>query len=452
MQSVGQESDRDNSEVARQTDHSNQQEPIYVPEDRQRRLENKEALFILFTVGLMPSYMMPTPLRLVSQDCLGRWLGSFVGLIVLSGICNYVTLKILSKVADTKQMESYQEVAYNISNSNRGYIFLISSAKFIFMAVTVSLNIDYCASYIASLFQLMADHKTASQSYGIYVAGVTITAILLAIPYWMMRAKAVQQDRSKLRVPSYVFFVCFWLMFVVNLALLLAAVFHSSEMSKENWLYQQVLRNKSIPYDETATGDNDKHQCSSNQTVIGYVPALFYSNMFSLVFLQIKAKTKISQMKAEKDFIIGAGVVLMIFATAFVFYGVFLIGTLVTDNDSEVKRTLILGVFNAIETMPQAFVKRDGMTIFDMGYALTFMMMLAQAVVMLQFAREHLLIFVDEHVNQGLSKQLDWKNKGVDTNKKGKGRRGERSGNDRDQGGNGPRNPAGNVEAQSDAS
>ena len=127
-------------------------------------------------------------------------------------------------------MESYQEVAYNISNSNRGYIFLISSAKFIFMAVTVSLNINYCASYLSSLFLIMADDKSASQSYGIYVSGVCITALLLAVPYWMMRAKVVQQDRSKLSIPSCIFFVCFWLMFVVNLSLLLAAVFQPSDL------------------------------------------------------------------------------------------------------------------------------------------------------------------------------------------------------------------------------
>ena len=108
----------------------------------------------------------------------------------------------------------------------------------------------------------------------------------------------------------------------------------------------------------------------------------------------------------------------------------------------------MLGVFNAIETLPSAFLIRDQMNIFDTGYMLTFMMMLSQAVVMLQFAREHLLIFVDEHINQGLSKQLDWKNKGVDTNKKGKGRRG----NDRDMGGNGPRAQGGMHDTHSEAS
>ena len=74
---------------------------------------------------------------------------------------------------------------------------------------------------------------------------------------------------------------------------------------------------------------------------------------------------------------------MIIFATAFIFYSVFLVGTLATGDDSEVKRKLVLGVFNAIETMPSAFIKRDKMTIFDMGYALTFLMMLSQAVVML---------------------------------------------------------------------
>jgi len=50
---------------------------------------------------------------------------------------------------------------------------------------------------------------------------------------------------------------------------------------------------------------------------------------------------------------------------------------------------------------------------------------------MLQFAREHLLIFVDEHVNQKLSKMLDLKIRGMDTNKKNKQNR-NRGGGKRD--------------------
>ena len=83
-------------------------------------------------------------------------------------------------------MDSYQEVAYNISNSNRCYIFLISSAKFIFMAVTVSFNIDYCASYIASVV-LINNELSSGGRYGVYVAGVALTSVLLFVPYWKLR-------------------------------------------------------------------------------------------------------------------------------------------------------------------------------------------------------------------------------------------------------------------------
>mmetsp|Transcript_23700 Transcript_23700/g.29393 ORF Transcript_23700/g.29393 Transcript_23700/m.29393 type:complete len:136 (-) Transcript_23700:668-1075(-) len=135
--------------------------------------------------------------------------------------------------------------------------------------------------------------------------------------------------------------------------------------------------------------------------MIGYIPALFYSNMFSLVFLQIKAKTKISATKTEKDYKMGLAVVLTIFGSAFAFYVTFLIGVLTIDDGAVGmrKNKLLLGVFNAIQTLPSAFSQRTKMTIFDLGYILTFCMMLCQGIVMMQFAREHLLIFVDEHVN-----------------------------------------------------
>ena len=154
----------------------------------------------------MPSYTMPTSLEFIGRSCLIDWLFVFITLIVLAGLGNYVTLNILSQVASVKKMESYQEVAYNISNSNRGYIFLISSAKFIFMAVTVSLNIDYCASYLASLFLIGSDMEAAG-SYGIYVVGIVITTGILAFPYWKLRQH--NQRRSKLALPAYIFAGCF---------------------------------------------------------------------------------------------------------------------------------------------------------------------------------------------------------------------------------------------------
>ena len=38
--------------------------------------------------------------------------------------------------------------------------------------------------------------------------------------------------------------------------------------------------------------------------------------------------------------------------------------------------------------------------------------------VLLQIARENLITFVEEHINQKLSKTLDWKNRGMETKNK----------------------------------
>lgn len=166
----------------------------------------------MFSMAFMPSYILPAALKLIRKDCLINWLSVFIALIIIAGVCNFMTLKILSRVASVKQMDSYQEVAYNISNSNRGYIFLISSAKFIFMAVTVSFNIDYCASYLASLFIMSSDDLTSGQKYGFYVAGVIITALILVIPYWRLQPQdSFQHQREKLALPAYILSVCFCL-------------------------------------------------------------------------------------------------------------------------------------------------------------------------------------------------------------------------------------------------
>ena len=68
--------------------------------------------------------------------------------------------------------------------------------------------------------------------------------------------------------------------------------------------------------------------------------------------------------------------------------------------------------------MPDPFSQSRGqVTYFDVGYILTCIMMICQAIVFLQIARENLIIFVEEHVNQKLSKNLDWKNRGMETKK-----------------------------------
>ena len=86
---------------------------------------------------------------------------------------------------------------------------------------------------------------------------------------------------------------------------------------KEDWTVGPVIY---------AANDTDT-RCSSNQIVIGYIPALFYSNMFSLAFLEVKSKTKLSQKKTEKDFKVGLTVVITIALAYILMYLPILIGS-----------------------------------------------------------------------------------------------------------------------------
>ena len=57
-----------------------------------------------------------------------------------------------------------------------------------------------------------------------------------------------------------------------------------------------------------------------NNSLVGYVPALFYANMFTLYFLEIKERTKGGKTKAEEDEKIGFRVILTIFLYYIIIY------------------------------------------------------------------------------------------------------------------------------------
>ena len=86
-------------------------------------------------------------------------------------------------------MDSYQEVAYNISNSNRGYIFLISVAKFIFLTITVAFAVSYCATYLTylSLLGRIGDMPNSAQIWGIYFSYVILVGSVLFVPFYKTR-------------------------------------------------------------------------------------------------------------------------------------------------------------------------------------------------------------------------------------------------------------------------
>ena len=59
-------------------------------------------------------------------------------------------------------------------------------------------------------------------------------------------------------------------------------------------------------------------------------------------------------------------------------------------------------------------IPKTKMTIFDIGSILVMIMLFSHATIIMNVARESILIFIDEHKQQSLSKTLDRKNLGVD--------------------------------------
>ena len=189
--------------------HNNMQQPS--DESVERRLDNWQALIILFTVAMLPSYVQPAELQLNQQNCTSSWLLIFIMLVVVSAGFNWITLSILNRVASVKQMDSFQEVAYNISNSNRGYIFLISAAKFIFLAITAAFSINYSANYLAQLSLLKRDSSedgpmTSGQIYGVYFAWVIVMGALIFFFYYRL---SNNQRWNSLVWFAYIFGGCF---------------------------------------------------------------------------------------------------------------------------------------------------------------------------------------------------------------------------------------------------
>ena len=161
-------------------------------------------------------------------------------LVFLSALFNWITLSILNRVASVKQMDSYQEVAYNISNSNRGYIFLISAAKFIFLSVTAAFSINYTANYLADLSLLgraddiASGSMTSGQVYGVYFAWVIFVGCVIFFFYY--RQSNSKQWNSMVWY-AYIFGACFIIQFFVVLVTMISAVSQSGSPEKGNILY-----------------------------------------------------------------------------------------------------------------------------------------------------------------------------------------------------------------------
>ena len=102
--------------------------------------------------------------------------------ILIFFLFNIVTIHMLVDVSTIKTLGSYQEVAYSISRGNRGYIFLISAMKAIYLAITASFCLEFCASYLTTILGVVWNLPESSAGrWGVYIACLIFFSIILLL-------------------------------------------------------------------------------------------------------------------------------------------------------------------------------------------------------------------------------------------------------------------------------
>jgi uncharacterized membrane protein len=102
------------------------------------RFDNWQAFLFLFAVSFGPAFIV-VDLTTDSQTVFDVNLVVLL-LIFLTFLSNAISVWMLTRVQSYTKLGSYQEVAYSISKGNRGYIFLISIMKVVYLVVTCA----YC--------------------------------------------------------------------------------------------------------------------------------------------------------------------------------------------------------------------------------------------------------------------------------------------------------------------
>jgi hypothetical protein len=79
-----------------------------------------------------------------------------VAIIGFVFLMNYTAVYMLTEVYRLTKLGSYQEIAYKISKSNPGYIYMISAIKAIYLVVTCGYCLQFVTSYPLSLIMIKA--------------------------------------------------------------------------------------------------------------------------------------------------------------------------------------------------------------------------------------------------------------------------------------------------------
>lgn len=204
-----------------------------------KRLDTWDAFVILFSISFGPAFVAVDLTVNQSFDD-GK---KIITIATIAGILiffffNIVTIYMLVDVFTTKQLGSYQEVAYSISRGNRGYIFLISAMKAIYLGITASFCLEFSASYFTTILQMMAGEDNPWTAWGIW--GVYIGCLVIsAIPLLIIFVTSPDECSVMARYPARILFYASQLSLIALVFVLLLSI----NDNFGNWMKKEIVKN-----------------------------------------------------------------------------------------------------------------------------------------------------------------------------------------------------------------
>ena len=252
-------------------------------------LDMWEAFVVLFAISFGPAFVA-VDLTVNQSNTEGKeiiTIATIVGILIFF-LFNIVTIYMLIDVFHTKTLGSYQEVAYSISRGNRGYIFLISAMKAIYLGITASFCLEFCASYMTTIIQMLfmnPDNRwPAAAIWGVYIACLFIFGAILLFIF----LRSVDECFLMARRPARILFYCAWISLILLVILLLVSL----QSSVADFMVKQIRANG---YDKSETGKKQSVDAGNEIEVsLGYFPTLAYNNMFTLFYLETIQQTKLA--------------------------------------------------------------------------------------------------------------------------------------------------------------
>ena len=121
------------------------------PSADMKRLDTRQAFIYLFAASFTPAFIVVDLATQTGGRAFYTVNGIMLAFILLTCASNQVGVNVLTRIQNHKSLGCYQEVAYWVSKGNRGYIYLISVMKVVYLVTVAGYCLQFVANYLTVL-------------------------------------------------------------------------------------------------------------------------------------------------------------------------------------------------------------------------------------------------------------------------------------------------------------